>query len=63
LPAATAAGAILLALADAASRGLAQQNLLGSQLQVGILTGLLGGPFFLVLLAEGKALAVEGGAG
>jgi iron complex transport system permease protein len=52
LPAATAAGAILLALADAASRTLAQQQLLGSELQVGILTGLLGGPFFLLLLME-----------
>jgi iron complex transport system permease protein len=53
LPAATAAGAILLALADAASRGLAQQRFLGTELQVGILTGLLGGPFFLALLTEG----------
>jgi len=53
-PASVAAGAILLALADAASRGLAQQHLLGSELQVGILTGLLGGPFFLVLLMEGS---------
>jgi iron complex transport system permease protein len=53
LPAATACGAILLALADATSRGLAQQHLLGTELQVGILTGLLGGPFFLILLMEG----------
>jgi iron complex transport system permease protein len=53
LPVATAAGAILLCAADAASRALAQQSLLGSQLQVGVLTGLLGGPFFLVLLMEG----------
>jgi iron complex transport system permease protein len=52
LPAATAAGAILLAMADAISRGLSAQNLIGSQLQVGILTGLLGGPFFLLLLAD-----------
>jgi iron complex transport system permease protein len=51
LPAATAAGAILLALADALSRWLAMEHLIGSQLQVGILTGLLGGPFFLILLA------------
>jgi iron complex transport system permease protein len=54
LPAATAAGAILLALADAISRLLASQNLLGTELQVGILTGLLGGPFFLVLLKDRK---------
>jgi iron complex transport system permease protein len=53
LPAATAAGAILLVLADAVSRGLAAQNLIGTQLQVGILTGLLGGPFFLMLLVGG----------
>jgi iron complex transport system permease protein len=53
LPVATAAGAILLCVADAVSRGLAQQELLGSELQVGILTGLLGGPFFLLLLMEG----------
>jgi iron complex transport system permease protein len=52
LPAAPAAGAILLCLADAASRGLARQDLLGQELQVGILTGLLGGPFFLFLLAD-----------
>jgi iron complex transport system permease protein len=55
LPAATAAGAILLALADAVSRTLAQQGLLGTELQVGILTGLLGGPFFLMLLMEREA--------
>jgi len=54
LPAATAAGAILLVLADAVSRLLAWQNLLGTQLQVGILTGLLGGPFFLFLLKDKK---------
>jgi iron complex transport system permease protein len=53
LPASTAAGAILLCLADAVSRGLAMPNLVGSQLQVGILTGLLGGPFFLILLSGG----------
>jgi len=52
LPAATATGAILLALADGVSRALAQQNLIGTQLQVGILTGLLGGPFFLILLVD-----------
>jgi iron complex transport system permease protein len=52
LPAATVAGAILLMLADTVSRTLAQQHLLGTELQVGILTGLLGGPFFLMLLME-----------
>jgi len=52
LPASTACGAILLALADGVSRALARQDLIGTQLQVGILTGLLGGPFFLMLLFD-----------
>lgn len=43
LPVTVALGAALLAFADAASRRL-------GQLPVGVLTGLLGGPFFLVLL-------------
>lgn len=43
LPVATALGAILLAIADAASRYM-------GQVPVGVLTGFLGGPFFLVLL-------------
>jgi iron complex transport system permease protein len=50
LPVATATGAALLALADAASRLLAMESLAGSVLPVGILTGLMGGPFFLMLL-------------
>ena len=50
LPVATATGAALLALADAASRLLALESLAGSVLPVGILTGLMGGPFFLLLL-------------
>jgi len=50
LPVATAMGAGLLALADGASRLLAMESLAGSVLPVGILTGLLGGPFFLLLL-------------
>lgn len=49
-PLATATGAALLALADAASRLLAQSSLTGFLLPVGILTALLGGPFFLFLL-------------
>jgi iron complex transport system permease protein len=52
LPTATALGAILLMIADAASRYLAAENRLGTQLQVGVLTGLLGGPFFLWLLFD-----------
>ncbi len=43
LPVAFALGAALLAVADAGSRRL-------DQLPVGVLTGLLGGPFFLFLL-------------
>jgi iron complex transport system permease protein len=50
LPTAAAAGAILLMLADAASRYLATENRLGAELPVGVLTGLVGGPFFLALL-------------
>jgi iron complex transport system permease protein len=50
LPVATALGAALLAVADAASRLLAMNGGIGTVLPVGILTGLLGGPFFLFLL-------------
>lgn len=50
LPAATALGAALLALADAASRYLSRENMFHTQMPVGVLTGLLGGPFFLLLL-------------
>ena len=49
LPVATAAGAILLVVADAVSRKLLAPGLAGTRLPVGVLTGLLGGPFFLVL--------------
>jgi iron complex transport system permease protein len=51
LPVATAIGAALLAMADAASRGLARQGL-PTLLPVGVLTSLLGGPFFLLLLFQ-----------
>lgn len=54
LPTATALGAILLMVADATSRYLAAENRLGTQLQVGILTGLLGGSFFLWLLFDAR---------
>jgi iron complex transport system permease protein len=50
LPLATAFGAALLCLADAASRVLAHGSLVAQSLPVGVLTGLLGGPFFLLLL-------------
>ena len=50
LPLATALGAILLCIADAASRWLGREGAAGTTLPVGVLTGLLGGPFFLLLL-------------
>ena len=51
---ATSAGAALLALADAASRLLAQPRFAGTLLPVGILTALMGGPFFLLLLWQNR---------
>jgi iron complex transport system permease protein len=54
LPVATAMGAILLVIADAASRMLASASLAQTMLPVGVLTGLLGGPFFLVLLWQSR---------
>ena len=50
LPLATAFGAILLCFADAAGRVIARGSIAGQWLPVGVLTGLLGGPFFLILL-------------
>jgi len=50
LPMATALGAVLLLVADSATRFLSNPTLLGTQLQVGIVTSFLGGPFFLLLL-------------
>ena len=52
LPGATALGASLLAIADAASRYLAGTGGVGTILPVGVLTGLMGGPFFLLLLLQ-----------
>lgn len=49
-PLSTALGAVLLCLADAVSRYLARPEITGNLLPVGVLTGLLGGPFFLLLL-------------
>ena len=60
LPVATALGAGLLAVADAASRVLAMDSLAGSVLPVGILTGLTGGPFFLLLLWKTRRRGAEG---
>ncbi|HEX4795950.1 MAG TPA: iron ABC transporter permease [Humisphaera sp.] len=50
LPASTAAGAALLAIADAATRLLSGAKFVNTFLPVGVLTALLGGPFFLFLL-------------
>jgi iron complex transport system permease protein len=57
LPAATALGAALLAAADAISRYLTADQFLRTQLPVGVLTGLLGGPFFLGLLWRSRRRA------
>jgi len=62
LPVATALGASLLAIADAVSRLLARESMVQTWLQVGVLTGLLGAPFFLFLLwksTRDRSLAVE----
>ncbi len=56
MPVATALGASLLTVADAASRRLAQGDAAGTWLPVGVLTGLIGGPFFLVLLARRRTV-------
>jgi len=50
LPVSTAIGAILLMAADGLCRYLSGAGRLGSVLPVGVLTGLIGGPFFLWLL-------------
>lgn len=52
LPVATAMGAALLTVADATSRCLAGEGL--TLLPVGVLTSLLGGPFFLMLLMQSR---------
>lgn len=50
IPLSTALGAGLLAVADAVSRRLSTFSSVETVLPVGVLTGLLGGPFFLLLL-------------
>jgi iron complex transport system permease protein len=59
LPVATALGAALLAIADAASRWLASRRGVDTVLPVGVLTGLLGGPFFLMLLWRRRTRVLE----
>lgn len=51
LPASALGGAILLLLADALARTLAAP----AEIPVGLLTSLLGGPYFLWMLARGRA--------
>jgi iron complex transport system permease protein len=57
LPVATALGAALLCIADAASRRLAGGGVVQTLLPVGVLTSLLGGPFFLLLLIQDRRRA------
>jgi iron complex transport system permease protein len=57
LPLSAAVGAGLLAIADAASRKLSGHSAVPTLLPVGVLTGLLGGPFFLLLLWRRRRLA------
>ncbi|MBV8781447.1 MAG: iron ABC transporter permease [Phycisphaerae bacterium] len=52
IPASMAIGAMLLAIADALSRTLLGVGAVQTELPVGVLTGLLGGPFFLLLLFQ-----------
>jgi iron complex transport system permease protein len=54
LPLSTMLGACLLAIADAASRKLSSAQGVATILPVGVLTGLLGGPFFLLLLWQNR---------
>ena len=62
LPVATGLGAALLAAADAVSRFLAGEAGVGTKLPVGVLTGLLGGPFFLLLLWRSRRRMAGGAA-
>ncbi|MEL7238780.1 MAG: iron chelate uptake ABC transporter family permease subunit, partial [Planctomycetota bacterium] len=50
LPVAAFGGAMLVAVTDAVGRSAVQWDAVGSVLPVGVLTNLLGAPFFLVLL-------------
>ncbi|HMO27505.1 MAG TPA: iron ABC transporter permease, partial [Tepidisphaeraceae bacterium] len=54
LPLSAAIGAGLLTLADAFCRWLGADGRLGSVLPVGVVTSLVGGPIFLLLLARGR---------
>jgi iron complex transport system permease protein len=58
LPVATAVGAGVLAVADSISRYLAGTVAIGTVLPVGVLTGMLGGPFFLLILWQNRRRSV-----
>jgi iron complex transport system permease protein len=60
IPVATMLGACLLSIADAASRRLSAAHGVETILPVGVLTGLLGGPFFLLLLWQNRRRASLG---
>jgi iron complex transport system permease protein len=62
MPIATALGAGLLVVADAGSRLLSHQAAAATLLPVGVLTSLLGGPFFLLLLYQTRRRADAPGA-
>ena len=47
-------GAALLAIADAISRQLSSVSMAQTILPVGVLTGLIGGPFYLALLYQAR---------
>jgi iron complex transport system permease protein len=59
LPLATALGAGLLAVADAFRRKLAADPHVQTLLPVGVLTGMLGGPFFLLLLWQTRRRSAQ----
>lgn len=59
LPVATALGAGLLAGADGLCRLLAMQELVATLLPVGVVTAILGGPFFLMLLGGRRGTGSE----
>lgn len=61
LPYATACGAAMLAMADAATRSLASQSGVQTLLPVGVLTAMLGGPFFLLILWRQRKLSPSAG--
>jgi iron complex transport system permease protein len=54
LPAATGVGAALLTAADAVTRLVSGAALVNTLLPVGVLTALLGGPFFLLILWQNR---------